>query len=74
MPFFREVSIPMKKVPCCACKQERDRCEVCKQGFLEMTMAGQVPLFMEVEVAEVPESGLPSLKLKFCSHQVIQLF
>ena len=42
----------MKKFPVCACKLNRDTCDVCGEGFVQRCQNGLVPHFVEVEVPQ----------------------
>lgn len=40
----------VKKVAVCKCGDEKDKCTVCQEGYLEMTLSGKVPHFADREV------------------------
>ena len=52
IPNFKDIPIKMKKVPVCECKLEKADCEKCQNGYLQRTMRGETPFFMEVEMKE----------------------
>ncbi|CAL1153128.1 unnamed protein product, partial [Cladocopium goreaui] len=41
----------IKKVPVCACQEQREVCPDCGKGFLEVVKKGELPLFKEIEIA-----------------------
>ena len=41
----------IKKVPVCACQEQREVCADCGKGFLEVVKKGELPLFKEIEIA-----------------------
>ena len=49
-----------KKVPVCACNEERATCTTCQKGYVEVVLQGIPPQFKEVEVVEQPPQQLPA--------------
>ena len=41
----------IKRVPVCACQEQREVCADCGKGFLEIVKKGELPLFKDIEIA-----------------------
>ena len=42
--------IKTRRVPVCACGEEKQSCDKCEKGFLEVTLRGEIPAFKDVAV------------------------